>query len=199
MLGLAGVLEQQRSEQPRYPWSIYQQRTALLSGAAVLITASLTLPSTTPCESWQDACVVHQHTTSLSSHESNLLIFVAKEPLCLQHAAPWSLDICFHSVLTCPPGRNARPLKSRHPFLSSVHLTTATEVRRSGWITDGRRSDWTSLRYSVLSSSTSTPTPTSRITAWVRLNRLRTVVGRFRSCMHKWGASSSACECRAEE
>jgi len=36
--------------------------------------------------------------------------------------------------------------------------------------------------------------------AWVRLNRLRTGVGRFRSCLYKWGmASSAACECGAEQ
>ena len=37
-------------------------------------------------------------------------------------------------------------------------------------------------------------------TAWVLLNRLRTGVGRFRSCLHKCDmASSAACECGAEE
>ena len=36
--------------------------------------------------------------------------------------------------------------------------------------------------------------------ACVRLNRLRTGVGRFRSCLYKWGmASSEACQCGAEE
>jgi len=36
--------------------------------------------------------------------------------------------------------------------------------------------------------------------AWVRLNRLRTGVGRFRSCLYKWGmASFAACECGAEQ
>ena len=36
--------------------------------------------------------------------------------------------------------------------------------------------------------------------AWVKLNRLRTGVGLFRSTMHKWGmAPSAACECGAEE
>jgi len=36
--------------------------------------------------------------------------------------------------------------------------------------------------------------------AWVRLNRLRTGVGRFPSGLYKWGmASSAACECGAEE
>ena len=37
-------------------------------------------------------------------------------------------------------------------------------------------------------------------TAWVKLNRLRTGVGRFVSSMHKWGlASSGNCECGASE
>jgi len=36
--------------------------------------------------------------------------------------------------------------------------------------------------------------------AWVQLNRLRTGVGCFRSCLYKWGmASSEACECGTEE
>jgi len=35
--------------------------------------------------------------------------------------------------------------------------------------------------------------------AWDRLNCLRTDVGRFRSCLYKWGmASSAACECGGE-
>ena len=36
--------------------------------------------------------------------------------------------------------------------------------------------------------------------AWVRFNRLRTGVGRFRSYFYKWGMTSSAvCECGVEE
>ena len=35
---------------------------------------------------------------------------------------------------------------------------------------------------------------------WVRLNRLRTDVGRFHSCLYKWGmVPSAACECGAEQ
>ena len=58
------------------------------------------------------------------------------------------------SGLTCPQSGNELFLKSRQPFAplqnnSSVHLMTTTEVRRSGRITDGMRSDWRTLRHSV--------------------------------------------------
>ena len=37
-------------------------------------------------------------------------------------------------------------------------------------------------------------------TAWIKLNRLHTGVGRFGSSMHKWGfASSAKCECGASK
>jgi len=45
-----------------------------------------------------------------------------------------------------------------------------------------------------------TPGMTLPRRAWVRLNRLRTGVGRFSSCLYKSGmASTAACECGAEE
>ena len=73
---------------------------------------------------------------------------------------------------------------------TTAHLKT-TEVRRSGRITDGLRSSWTTLRDSVLSSPISAPTllewPCLPRTAWVRLNRFLNDVGRFRSFLHKWG------------
>jgi len=70
---------------------------------------------------------------------------------------------------------------------SSAHLTTITEVRRSGRITDGMRKEWRALRDPVLSSSTHLAEIALPSTAWVRLNRLRTVVTRFRSSLHKRG------------
>jgi len=86
--------------------------------------------------------------------------------------------------------------------ISSVYLTT-THVRRSGRITNGMRSGRTTPKDSTFSSPTPEPThpgKTLRRTAWVRLNRLLTGVGRFRSCLYKSGvASSAACECGAEE
>jgi len=66
------------------------------------------------------------------------------------------------------------------------------------------KSEWleNTTRLRILSSPTPAPTPGMTIPrrACVRLNRLRTGVGRFRSCLYKWGmASSAACECGAEQ
>jgi len=106
-----------------------------------------------------------------------------------------------HSALTRPSSAKARRLNSRHPFvpphnISSVYLTTATYVRRIGRITNGIRSG----RIAPPDSAFSSPTPPNGMTlprrAWVRLNRLHTGVGHFRSCLYKWSmASSAACEC----
>jgi len=56
------------------------------------------------------------------------------------------------------------------------------------------------LRTFIPDTATYPPGMTLPRRAWVRLNLLRTGVGRFRSCLYKWGmASSAACECSTEE
>ena len=76
-------------------------------------------------------------------------------------------------------------------------------MRRSGRIVNGTRSgadNPTRLRTLIPDTGTHLPGMTLPRRAWVRINRLRTGVGRFRSCLYKWGmASSAACECGAEE
>jgi len=125
---------------------------------------------------------------------------------CLYQAVPWGLDTC--SIQRSPVNRvrmhgalnRDTHLHPKHNY-SSVHLTTTTYVRRSGRITNGMQSGRTIPH--AFSSPTRVPTPpgmTLPRTAWVKLNRLRTGVGRFRSCLYKWGmVSSAACECGAEE
>ena len=118
----------------------------------------------TPGELWLDACVQHQRTIFLSSQTYDMLSFVAMKPHCaVQHAVPWSLEICSsqrspvhrvgtHGILNrdahlYPPRKN-----------SSVHLITTTYVLRSGWITDRMRRGWRTIRDAVLPSLTSAPT-----------------------------------------
>jgi len=53
----------------------------------------------------------------------------------------------------------------------------------------------TALRIFIPDTGTHPPGMTLARKAWVRLNRLRTGVGHFRSCLYKWGtASFAACE-----
>ena len=86
---------------------------------------------------------------------------------------------------------------------SSVHLTPTARVRRTGKITNGMRSGWTTsqrLRIFIPRHRHSPLWVTLPRRAWVRLNRLHTGVGRFHSCLYKLGMTSSeACECGAEE
>jgi len=67
------------------------------------------------------------------------------------------------------------------------------------WNSEGRDHP-TRLRIFIPDTGTNTPGMTLPRRTWVRLNRLRTGVGLFRSCLYKWGmASSAACECEATE
>ena len=119
----------------------------------------------------------------------------------------WSLNIC--STQRSPIHRvqmHGASNRDTHLYLShnnsSVYLTTTTYVRRSGRMDHQWNVEWADnparLRTSITGTHPHGMTLLRR--AWVRLNRLRTAVGRFRSCLYKWGmASSAACECGAEE
>jgi len=87
------------------------EHCALLSGAAVLKPASLTLPLTTPCKLWLDA------TSYTSGQPSN----PRRHPTCwasLQRSHTVSSTPC-HGAWTSAPlsasNGNAQPLKSKHP------------------------------------------------------------------------------------
>ena len=99
----------------------------------MFIPASLTLPPTTLCELWLDACVLYQRTIFPCLQASNLLSYVAKEPHGLQHDVPWSLDISVGMDGDSNWDTHLCPLHNN----SSVHLTTMTEVRPCTRITDG--------------------------------------------------------------
>ena len=127
------------------------------------------LPSTTPCELWLDACILHQWLTSKSSQASNLLSFVAMEPQCPKHAVPWSLDTCFaqrspvrrvHALHLQMYGASNRDTHLYPPHNnSSVHLTTTTCVQCTGRITNGMRSGRTITQESTFPSPKLVPFP----------------------------------------
>ena len=131
----------------------------------MLTPALLILLATTPCELWLDGGCLWP------TPANNLTILAGIQPAELRRIGDsLSLARCamepghlLHSTLTRPPSANARRLKSRHPVVpphsrSSVYLTTAKHMRRTGRITDGMLCGWTTARDYVLSSPTSAPT-----------------------------------------
>jgi len=107
------------------------------------------------------------------------------------------VDLC-HNEATLSLGRRAmEPGQLLHSALthpSSAHARHGSQME-CGWANKPTR-----LRIFIPNTGTHHPGMTFPRRAWVWLNRLRTSVGRFHSCLYKWGmASSAACECGAEE
>ena len=105
-------------------------------------------------------------------------------------------------------GRCRERLKSRRSFVPAARklLDSLSEM-------DVRAAEWTNTKWDMeysanaLSLHAFIPKPSSRPlgmglprAAWVKLNRLRSGVGRFCSSMYKWGLAPLAnCECGASE
>ena len=128
--------------------------------------------------------------------------------LSLAHRGSLDPDHILYELLAGPLDAHRERLKSRRPFVPAARrlLRDLSEL-------DIRAAQWTDYKWSTeYSTSTSElrafiPRTTTRPMgmglprpSWVRLNRLRTGVGRFQSSMHKWGlAPTSNCECGAAE
>jgi len=101
---------------------------------------------------------------------------------------------------------NNRVIKSRHQSVPAaqqlINFSDNNNIRAAQWANHQWNAEWEDYptRLRTLIPDTGTYTMTLPRRAWVRLNRLRTGVGRFRSCWYKWGmGSSAACECGEEE
>ena len=113
-------------------------------------------------------------------------------------------DHILHGQLAGLPDVPQQRLKSRLPFVPAARKLL-NDLSKLGI----RRAQWTNYRWSAeYSKRTSAlhvfiPRTSSRLlrmgllrTSWVKLNHLRTGVGRFYSSMYKWGlAPSPNCEC----
>jgi len=160
----------------------------------VLIPASLTPPSTTPTPADNRLILADIQPAELRWNKATLsLARRAMEPGHL-----------LHSVLTRLSSANARRLKSRHPLVPAVQRLISISdknIRAAQWADYQWNAEWTdnptSLRTFILDTGTHTRGMTLPRRDWFgALVR----VGRFRSCLHKWGMASSApCECGAEE
>ena len=113
-----------------------------------------------------------------------------------------------HHKLAISASTERQRLKSRHPFVPAAHellkKSSDSDISAAHWSDYAWSTEWqnknTRLHSFVPNASVEPIGMTLDRTAWVRLNRLRTGVGRFHSDMHKWGlAPSAACECGTGE
>ena len=117
-------------------------------------------------------------------------------------------DHILHGRLQGSPDADGKRLKSRHPFVPAARKLL------DGLSQMGTRvAQWTNTKWNMEYSERTTglhafiPRVSTRPlgmslprAAWVRLNRLRSGVGRFGSSMYKWGfAPLPNCECGANE
>ena len=116
-------------------------------------------------------------------------------------------DHLLHETFQRPSSGEQR-LKSRRPFVPAAQqlLKNVEDLGLSAahWTNHMWNTEWQNntsrLRDFIPDADPHPPGMSLARFAWVRLNRLRSGVGRFRSDMHKWGlAPSAGCECGATE
>ena len=112
-----------------------------------------------------------------------------------------------HHKIIRPELRQSRRLKSRHPFVPAARELLSNlnqlDIRAADWTEHTWRSEWnncnTRLHHFIYNIDTPPSGRHLPRRSWVRLNHLRTGVGRFRSSLHNWGmVPSAACNCGAE-
>ena len=126
----------------------------------------------------------------------------------LSHRGSLDPDHILHGLLSESSDTRQMRIRSRHPFVPAVRNLLDNLARLSI-----RASEWTNHKWNAEYCENASrlrafvPGTGARPVgmglpraAWVKLNRLRTSVGRSHSSMHKWGlAPSPNCECGTSE
>ena len=128
--------------------------------------------------------------------------------LCLAYRGSLDPDHILHGLLSRSSDTRQVRLRSRRPFVSGarnlLNNFSRLGIRASEWTNHKWNAEYcenaSRLRAFVPETGARPVGMGLPRAAWVKLNRLRTGVGRFHSSMHKWGlAPSPNCECGASE
>ena len=128
--------------------------------------------------------------------------------LSLAYSGSLDPDHILYGLLSGSSDTRQVRLRSRRPFvpaaLNLLDNLARFYIRASEWTNHKRNAEdcenASRLRAFVPRTGAMPVGMGLRRVAWVKLNRLRTGVGRFHSSMHKWGlAPSPNCECGASE
>ena len=130
------------------------------------------------------------------------------ETLSLAYRGSLDPDRILHGLLSGSSDNCQVRLRSRRPFVSAARNLldnlARLGIRASVWTNHKWKTEYcenTSRLRAFVSETGARPVGMGLPrAAWVKLNRLRTGVGRFHSSMHKWGlAPSPNCECGTSE
>ena len=126
--------------------------------------------------------------------------------LFMDHRGSLDPDHILYGLLSGSSDTRQVRLRSRRPFVPGARnfFLARLGIRASEWTNHKWKAEYceksSRLRAFVLGTGARPVGMGLPRAAWVKLNRLRTGIGRFHSSMHKWGlAPSPNCECGASE
>ena len=163
----------------------------------------------TPCALSLDVCDPLQRTTCQSSQASSQLSFAVEERHSPWLTAPPLTLIIFYMSNWSGNKMRTREGSNQDARLYPLHRNywdslTESNIRAAQWMDFVWNMEYlksASRLHAFIPRASPKPLGMGLPrTSWVKLNRLRTGVGRFHSSMYKWGAAPSPnCECGASE